>query len=130
MQGGQGTRDRIINVPIATIHSPYSDLAGMPIQPAGAAGVRASITIDPELQAGLQDLAVFPRIILIYVFQRFRGHSLKLIPFPDTLPHGVFATMAPRRPNAIGFSIVRLVAVRRKGKVLADRHPMSWRFTG
>jgi len=34
-----------------------------------------------------------------------------VIPFLDTVSHGVFSTRAPRRPNAIGLSIVRLVAV-------------------
>jgi len=34
-----------------------------------------------------------------------------VVPFLDKTPHGVFATRAPRRPNAIGLSILRLVAV-------------------
>ena len=34
-----------------------------------------------------------------------------MVPFLDKTPHGVFATRAPRRPNAIGLSILRLVAV-------------------
>ena len=33
-------------------------------------------------------------------------------PFLDTIPRGVFATRSPRRPNPVGLSVVRLVAVR------------------
>jgi tRNA (adenine37-N6)-methyltransferase len=111
MQSEQELGDSITFVPIGTIHSPFTDPAGMPIQPAGAAGVRGSIVIYPVFQAGLQDLSGFSRIIILYPFHRSHGYSLAVTPFLDTEPHGVFATRAPRRPNAIGLSIVRLVAV-------------------
>lgn len=97
--------------PIGTIHSPFAEPAGMPIQPAGAAGVRGTIVIDEKFQAGLRDLDGFSRIILIYAFHRSQGYELEVIPFLDTVPHGIFATRAPRRPNAIGISIVRLISV-------------------
>jgi tRNA (adenine37-N6)-methyltransferase len=32
-------------------------------------------------------------------------------PFLDDRPHGIFATRSPARPNPIGLSIVRLVAI-------------------
>ena len=97
--------------PIGTIHSPFTEPAGMPIQPAGAAGVRGTIVIDEKFRAGLRDLDGFSRIILIYAFHRSQGYELEVIPFLDTVPHGIFATRAPRRPNAIGLSIVRLISV-------------------
>jgi tRNA-Thr(GGU) m(6)t(6)A37 methyltransferase TsaA len=97
--------------PIGSIHSPYPEPAGMPIQPAGAAGVRGTILIDEKYQGGLRDLSGFSRIILIYAFHCSKGYDLEVIPFLDTVPHGIFATRAPRRPNAIGLSIVRLIAV-------------------
>jgi len=37
--------------------------------------------------------------------------NLLVKPFLDENLHGVFATRAPRRPNAIGFSIVRLLEI-------------------
>ena len=97
--------------PIGTIHSPFAEPAGMPIQPAGAAGVRGTIVIDEKFRAGLRDLDGFSRIILIYAFHRSQGYELEVIPFLDTVPHGIFATRAPRRPNAIGISIVQLISV-------------------
>ena len=120
MQDQKGTRDRITFTPIGIIHSPYTDPAGMPIQPAGAAGVQGSIIMDPAFLAGLKDLAGFSRIILLYPFHRSQGYSLAVTPFLDTVPHGVFATRAPRRPNAIGLSIVRLKAVNGNELVIED----------
>lgn len=99
--------DSIVFTPIGTIHSPFTEPAGMPIQPAGARDVRGTVEIDKTFRAGLRDLEGFSRIILIYVFHRSNGYELEVIPFLDTVPHGVFATRAPRRPNAIGLSIVK-----------------------
>lgn len=106
--------------PIGTIHSPFTEPAGMPIQPAGATGVRGTILIDEQFREGLRDLSGFSRIILIYAFHRSQGYELEVIPFLDTLPHGVFATRAPRRPNAIGLSIVRLISVNDYELVIED----------
>jgi tRNA-Thr(GGU) m(6)t(6)A37 methyltransferase TsaA len=39
------------------------------------------------------------------------GFDLQVVPFLDDRRHGIFATRSPRRPNPIGLSIVRLVAV-------------------
>lgn len=83
----------------------------MPIQPSGARGIRGSIKIADDFSAGLKDLDGFSRIILIPAFHRCQGYSLEVKPFLDPLPHGIFATRAPKRPNAIGLSIVRLVSI-------------------
>ena len=97
--------------PVGIIHSPFAEPAGMPIQPAGAAAVRGTVLIDEHFRGGLRDLSGFSRIILIYAFHRSHGYELEVIPFLDTVPHGIFATRAPRRPNPIGFSIVKLISV-------------------
>jgi len=62
---------------------------------------------------GLKDLEGFSHIILIYHLHRSRGFKLHVKPFLDDQLRGVFATRAPRRPNAIGISIVRLLQVDR-----------------
>ncbi|WP_332450110.1 tRNA (N6-threonylcarbamoyladenosine(37)-N6)-methyltransferase TrmO [Methanoculleus sp.] len=97
--------------PIGTVHSPFSDPRDMPIQPVGARGVRGTIELDPAYAAGLKDLTGFSRIILLYHLHRSEGYALEVVPFLDTTSHGIFATRAPRRPNAIGLSVLRLVAV-------------------
>ena len=101
----------IVYQPIGIIHSPWTTLAGMPIQPAGAQGVRGRVVLDPAYGEGLRDIEGFSHLILLYHLHRSQGYALTLTPFLDTVPHGVFATRAPRRPNAIGLSVVRLLAV-------------------
>lgn len=102
--------------PIGVIRTPFTDPAGMPIQPAGAQEIRGSVIIGARFGEGLRDIEGFSRLILIYTFHRSPGFSLEVIPFLDTVPHGVFATRAPNRPNPIGLSVVRLIA--RKGNEL------------
>jgi tRNA-Thr(GGU) m(6)t(6)A37 methyltransferase TsaA len=111
MQHSADIPSSVTYTPIGIVHSPFSDIADMPIQPSGARGIRGSIKIGDEFSAGLKDLDGFSRIILIYAFHRCQGYSLEVIPFLDCLPHGIFATRAPKRPNAIGLSIVRLVGI-------------------
>ena len=94
--------------PIGLIHSPYKDLQGMPIQPSGAAGVEGTAEVYPEYQAGLKDLDGFSHLILLYEFHLSQGYKLEVVPFLDNQPHGLFATRAPRRPNPIGLSVVKL----------------------
>lgn len=96
---------------IGIIHSPFTELAGMPIQPAGAVGVVGTAVIHPEFTPGLQDLDGFSHIILLYHLHRAEAASLTVTPFLDSQPRGVFATRAPRRPNPIGLSVVKLVRV-------------------
>jgi tRNA-Thr(GGU) m(6)t(6)A37 methyltransferase TsaA len=97
--------------PIGTIHSPHHKIEGMPIQPVGAAGVRGSVEIYPEYVDGLKDLDGFSHIILLYFFHEVNEHQLTVIPFLDSTPRGVFATRAPKRPNPIGLSVVKLIGI-------------------
>jgi tRNA-Thr(GGU) m(6)t(6)A37 methyltransferase TsaA len=96
---------------IGVIHSPFAGIEAMPIQPGGAAGIRGTVELLPEYMPGLRDLAGFSHLILLYHFHRVRAAALEVTPFLDTEPHGIFATRAPRRPNPIGLSVVRLISV-------------------
>ena len=98
--------------PIGIIHSKFSEIHGMPIQPNGARGIQGSLELFDPFKGGLKDLEGFSRIILLYAFHRCQGYSLEVTPFLDTRPRGIFATRAPKRPNAIGLSIVRLIKIR------------------
>ncbi len=97
---------------IGTIHTPFKEIARMPIQPSGAAGVRGEIVLLPELVEGLADLAGFSHIIALYQFHRVERCDLTVTPFLDNRPHGVFATRAPTRPNPIGLSVLALKGIR------------------
>lgn len=101
----------IVYRPIGTVHSPFTQPEGMPIQPARGRDVRASVEVLSELSDGLADLEGFSHIVLICHLHRSEGYSLRVVPFLDDVPRGLFATRAPRRPNPIGLSVVRLIAV-------------------
>lgn len=93
---------------IGVIHTPFTEREGMPIQPAGAAGVKGTVELLEAYRAGLKDLDGFSHVILLYHFHRSQGFSLEVVPFLDSQSHGVFATRAPKRPNPIGLSVVQL----------------------
>jgi tRNA-Thr(GGU) m(6)t(6)A37 methyltransferase TsaA len=105
---------------IGNIHSPYTDTTGMPIQPNGARGVRGTVEIFSEYAEGPLDLDGFSLVILIYAFHRSGSYDLKIIPFLDIKVRGVFATRAPKRPNPIGLSVVRLIEVQGRMLIIED----------
>lgn len=94
--------------PIGFIKTPFKNKEGMPIQPTGAKGVKGTIEIDPKYSEGLKDLDGFSHIILIYHLHLSKTYELIVKPFMDDKLHGVFSTRAPKRPNPIGFSVVKL----------------------
>jgi tRNA-Thr(GGU) m(6)t(6)A37 methyltransferase TsaA len=98
--------------PIGIIHSPFQDLAGMPIQPSAAEGLEGSVILEPQFIEGLKDLEGFSHLILLYHFHHAGPTELLVKPFLDDKKRGVFATRAPRRPNSIGLSVVRLLEIR------------------
>jgi len=97
--------------PIGIIHSPFKEIEGVPIHPRGAKNIKGSIEIRKELEGGLSDLDGFSHIILLYHFHLSKDYSLSIVPFLDDTPHGVFATRAPKRPNSIGLSVVKLIKI-------------------
>jgi tRNA-Thr(GGU) m(6)t(6)A37 methyltransferase TsaA len=98
-------------VPIGTIRSPFTDLAGMPIQPAGAREAIGTVILDPVYAEGLADLEGFSHIYLLYLFHRAAPMRLRVLPFLDRRERGVFATRSPLRPNPVGLSLVELLQV-------------------
>ena len=101
----------IIYKPIGIVHSPFKKKEGVPIQPLAGKGTEGKLIIFPEYAEGLADLEGFSHIFLIYYFHLSKGYTLKVKPFLDNKIRGVFATRAPRRPNPIGISVVRLTRV-------------------
>lgn len=103
--------NKIIYEPIGTIHSPFKDLEGMPIQPIGAKGIKGEIHLKEKFIEGLKDLEGFSHIILIYHLHLSYGYNMHVKPFLDNTERGVFATRAPKRPSPIGMSVVCLEKV-------------------
>ena len=98
--------------PIGVVHSPFHDVQGMPIQTVAAADVEGELEVFEAFAAGLRDIEGFDYLIVLTHLHQAK-EKLEVVPFMDTVSHGVFATRAPARPNRIGLSIVRLLE--RKG---------------
>ncbi len=96
---------------IGVVHSPFAQPAGVPIQPRYAQGVEGTVEVFQPFAEGLRDLDGFDRIWLVYWLDRAPPARLSVRPFKDDVERGLFATRAPCRPNPIGLSAVRLLAV-------------------
>jgi tRNA (adenine37-N6)-methyltransferase len=81
------------------------------VQAAGVPNETASLELLPGYAAGLRDLGGFDHLILITHFHQCSRELLEVTPFLDDRSHGIFATRAPARPNRLGLSIVRLLAI-------------------
>ncbi|MFC2088367.1 tRNA (N6-threonylcarbamoyladenosine(37)-N6)-methyltransferase TrmO [Calditrichota bacterium] len=98
--------------PIGIIHSPFKKIEGMPIQPSAANGIKGHIVVREEYAEGLKDLDGFSHIHLLYHLHLSKSYKLKVIPFLDNQERGVFSTRAPKRPNPIGLSVVKLINIK------------------
>ncbi len=111
MNPPESTDESIIYRPIGVVHSPHTQPEATPIQPNYAQGIQGHARILPEFVAGLRDLDGFSHLLLIYHLHRAGSAQLEVVPFMDVVERGLFATCAPRRPNPIGLSVVRLLRV-------------------
>ncbi len=96
---------------IGVVHSPFKEAKGTPIQPSRAKGARGTVEVYQEFAEGLRDIEGFSHIILLCHLHKSKGYRLQVVPFLDTELRGLFATRAPKRPNPIGLSVVRLISV-------------------
>src|SRR5262245_31467068 len=97
--------------PIGVVRSPFTECAGMPLQPVSAQDVVGRIELEPEVARGVRDLDGFSHVHVLAHLHRAAAVDLELVPFLDTELRGVFATRSPGRPNPIGLSVFRLLAV-------------------
>jgi tRNA-Thr(GGU) m(6)t(6)A37 methyltransferase TsaA len=98
--------------PIGRIETPFDNIENMPIQPGGAQGVKGNVVVFPTYQQGLKDLAGFSHAYLLYHFHKIEVSQLTVTPFLDTQPRGIFSTRAPKRPNPIGLSVVKITDIK------------------
>jgi tRNA (adenine37-N6)-methyltransferase len=103
--------DAVTFTPIGVVRTPFATHEGMPIQTVAARGVHGLVELDPAYAEGLADLDGFTHLHLITHLHRTGPASLRVKPYLDTTERGVFATRSPKRPNAIGLSLVRLVRI-------------------
>jgi len=96
-------------VSIGVIHTPFSGPGDTPRRIKRED--EGTVELDPVHAAGLADLEGFSHLILLFSFHRSEGFDLTVTPRLDSARRGLFATRAPRRPNPIGLTVVRLLAV-------------------
>jgi len=97
--------------PIGVIHTPFKSGEGVPIQGGLSPETEGTVEVYKEYAEGLKDLDGFSHIILLYVFHKSTGYELQVRPFLDNKLHGLFSTRAPRRPNPVGLTVVKLKSV-------------------
>ena len=97
---------------IGIIRTPYKTKEGMPIQPCGSQRSKGYIKLKKKYIEGLTDLEGFSHIYLIFHLHKSKGFKLLVKPFLDNKLHGVFSTRAPKRPNPIGISVVKLLTIK------------------
>ncbi|MBN1942876.1 MAG: tRNA (N6-threonylcarbamoyladenosine(37)-N6)-methyltransferase TrmO [Phycisphaerae bacterium] len=105
---------------IGTIHSPWTQTGGMPIQPRYAQDAEGTVEVFASFVPGLKDLEGFERVWLLYWFHQAKESRIQVKPFKDDTVRGLFATRAPCRPNPIGLSSVRLLGVEGNRLRVAD----------
>jgi tRNA-Thr(GGU) m(6)t(6)A37 methyltransferase TsaA len=101
---------------IGIIHSEHTVAEKTPIQPVYAQGCMGQVEVFTEFAEGLKDLQGFSHVYLIYHFHQSLPAKLIVKPFLHDIEHGIFATRAPCRPNAIGLSVVELEKI--EGRIL------------
>src|SRR5574341_2263776 len=96
--------------PIGTVKSPYTDTAQIPQGPGAEHRTEGVLEILPQFETGLQDIEGFSHLFVLWVFDRAEGFDLVArVTLDEEVPHGVFASRSPRRPNPIGLTVVELL---------------------
>jgi len=107
---GQDTIKNINYKPIGIFHTDYTPETGAPRQGILVPEGKGTIEIYPEYHKGLTTLDLFEYIIVLYHFNQTETWDSIINPPESSHEHnfGVFSTRSPKRPNPIGFSIVKL----------------------
>ena len=103
-------KEEIVFHPIGVVHSPYSPDTGAPRQGILRPDEEASIEIYEPYQEALQTLDEFEYILVFFYFDQVKSWESIVKPPGSTDKHefGLFSTRSPKRPNPIGFSLVKL----------------------
>jgi tRNA-Thr(GGU) m(6)t(6)A37 methyltransferase TsaA len=96
---------------LGLIRTPHQDPESTPIQPCFAQDHQGEIHLDPAYAEGLEGLAAFSHVFLIYHLHRAVPGPLRVKPYLSETPMGIFACRYPHRPNSLGLSLVRLLGI-------------------
>ena len=110
MSAQENRTQSIVYKSIGVFHTQYTPLTGAPRQGVLIPEGKGEIYIYPECQSALKSLNLFEYIIVLYHFSEVETWESLVTPPASNHKHsfGLFATRTPKRPNSIGFSIVKL----------------------
>ena len=95
--------------PIGFVRSAYTDTTQIPKGPGASHKAEGVLEIAAEFEEGLMDIEGFSHLFVVWLFDRSQGFDLTGKTPMEDRAHGVFATRSPRRPNAIGLTVVELL---------------------
>ncbi|MEN8187446.1 MAG: tRNA (N6-threonylcarbamoyladenosine(37)-N6)-methyltransferase TrmO [Bacteroidota bacterium] len=107
-------QETIKYTPIGVFHTAYTTDTGAPRQGVLKPETKGTIEIYPEYREALRDLWLFEYIIVLFHFSEVEKWEPSVSPPAAKNEHsyGLFATRSPKRPNPIGFSIIKLEEVK------------------
>lgn len=101
---------RVVYKPIGVFHTGYSGSTAAPRQGRFVPDNKGKIEIYPQFRESLFRLDEYEYILVIYHLHQVRDWDPMVVP-PGSKTgqaYGLFATRTPRRPNPIGFSVIKL----------------------
>jgi tRNA (adenine37-N6)-methyltransferase len=98
---------------IGRVHSAWADTTVAPKNPTAArqTGASATLEIDEPFRAGLRGLEGTSHILVVAWLHKAARDVIGLHPAHASAPRGVFALRSPVRPNPIGISVARVLAL-------------------
>ena len=104
------THPTVTMEPIGFVRSPYTETGQIPKGLGAEHRAEGVLDVLPQFEAGLADIEGFSHLFVLWVFDRAEGYDLVArVPLDEEVPHGVFASRSPRRPNPIGLTVVELL---------------------
>lgn len=115
-------------LPIGTVHTKARNIP----RHWTVSDIEGTLKILPEFTEGLADIEPGQRIVVLFYFHKsppFDRSLLKQTPPHHERAKGVFSICSPRRPNAIGLSVVQVLSksdnlIRVRGLDMIDGTPI------
>ena len=115
-------------IPIGTVHTAARNLP----RHWSVSRVEGTLDILPDYTEGLSDITAGQRIVVLFYFHKsppFIAELLKQTPPHRNKALGVFSICSPRRPNAIGLSVLEVLSkdanrIRVRGLDMIDGTPI------
>ena len=102
---------KIIYQSIGRFHTDYNRSTGAPRQGRFQPEGKGTIELYPQYHEALSGLDAYDFILVFYHLNKVRSWDTMVTPPGSDKEFGLFATRTPRRPNPIGFSVIKLESI-------------------